>query len=1004
MEKHIDIYKLDSFREKPFWAWAGELDKRQLKKQIAVFKEMGFGGFFIHSRCGLKTEYLGKKWLNLTEFCAKKAAKIGLEAYLYDEDRYPSGACAGLATKVEEFGDKYIFLDICDRFEVDKYRSVVSVFNAVFDGEYLYSYSSYRSDSTDKVLVFYIDDGVYSSTYNGERYLDILNRQATNYFIKLTHERYKQKCGKMFGKQLHGIFSDEFHWGALFTKELLSDRINERKVPFTYTLFEKFENEYGYKLQDKLPELFFIEKGKNFRQIAWQYIALLQNMILEAFVKPYYQWCKDNNLIFTGHLVGEDTLSTQSLQCGSVMRYYEYMTYPGVDVLCDCNLRGWVIKQASSVSKQFGKKYTVSECYGATGYLMNFEKYRYLSDFNTVFGVNFGVPHLCWSSTEGRCKRDYPTSIFYQSCWYKDWSYIENYITRTLFYLSKGRHTTNVCVINPVESAWSLLRCGCSTSEDFYASATDFIGLEEAHEQTFEILSKGGVDFDYLDEDHLIRFAKVVGDEGEVLFDIGNMVYGIVVVSDCVVLRGKTYDLLTRFALDGGKVIVIKDVLKLVDFKFLKENLCEKFIVVENRAELLEKIKKYNNGLSKVDDGLYFTERKTENGCCLFVLNPDRNRVAENKQVLFKGKGGVWHIKAETNEKIPLLSEFCDGFTCVKLSFFNGESKLLWFEETESFQTVIYSENDDGEYIALPEKMEYTLSSENNMVLDYASYTIDEVEFDETYVLSIDDDIRDRFGLERRDEMAIQPWYKEKFVDDYGKKLCKLSLSFSFDIKVIPRKLFLCLENSKKWKIHLNGHGIIKKKTGLWVDCCFDKIRLPIKYLINGKNTISISCEFGEEIEVEAVYLCGDFGVSSDGRTIIELPDKLKIGDVCQQGLPFYGGKIYYHTGIRNKTVSVRFLNANGVTQSIAFDDREIQLPFAPYDSGKVSIKNELSLCVSLSRHNTFGQIHNKNERIEWNGPLSFCDMKDGMFSKEFLFKKQGLLLSPEIKCYNRCK
>ena len=518
------------------------------------------------------------------------------------------------------------------------------------------------------------------------------------------------------------------------------------------------------------------------------------------------------------------------------------------------------------------------------------------------------------------------------------------------------------------------------------------------------MLSKGGVDFDYLDEEHLVRLSKIVCKDGKVSLEVGKMSYKTIIVSDCVVLRKETYDMLAGFASDGGKVVFVKDVLKFVDFKLVKNNLCDKFIIVENRTKLAEEIKKYSDNYYEIDDGLYFSERKTEDGCYLFVFNPDRDRVAENKKILFKGKGKVWIIDVETDEKIPLPSEFHDGFTCVKLSFFKGESKLLRFEKTESFQIAIRSENDEGERIYLPEEMEYSLSSENNMVLDYARYTVDGVEFDETYVLSIDDKVRDRFCLERRDEMAVQPWYKEKFVKNYGKKLCKLSLDFFFDVKVFPRKLFLCIENSKDWQIRLNGHRIFKKKTGSWVDGCFDKIKLPVNRLINGKNTISISCEFGEDVEIEAIYLCGDFGVSSDGRTIIALPDKLKIGDLCQQGLPFYGDKIYYHTGIKNKTVSVRFANANGVTQSIVFDGREKQLPFAPYDSGKVSIKNELSLCVSLSRHNTFGQIHNKNDIIEWNGPLSFCDLKDGKFSKEFLFKKQGLLLSPEIKCYNDCE
>ena len=34
-----------AFRGKPFWAWNGKLDEAELKRQIDVMREMGFGGF-----------------------------------------------------------------------------------------------------------------------------------------------------------------------------------------------------------------------------------------------------------------------------------------------------------------------------------------------------------------------------------------------------------------------------------------------------------------------------------------------------------------------------------------------------------------------------------------------------------------------------------------------------------------------------------------------------------------------------------------------------------------------------------------------------------------------------------------------------------------------------------------------------------------------------------------------------------------------------------------------
>ena len=48
------------FRGAPFWAWNAKLEPRELRRQIRIMKEMGLGGFFMHSRVGLDTEILAR--------------------------------------------------------------------------------------------------------------------------------------------------------------------------------------------------------------------------------------------------------------------------------------------------------------------------------------------------------------------------------------------------------------------------------------------------------------------------------------------------------------------------------------------------------------------------------------------------------------------------------------------------------------------------------------------------------------------------------------------------------------------------------------------------------------------------------------------------------------------------------------------------------------------------------------------------------------------------------
>ena len=87
----------------PFWSWNDVLDEERLVKQVEWMNENGVGGFFMHARGGLKTEYLGEKWFDCIKACSEKAQELGMEAYAYDENGWPSGFVGG----------KLLELDLC---------------------------------------------------------------------------------------------------------------------------------------------------------------------------------------------------------------------------------------------------------------------------------------------------------------------------------------------------------------------------------------------------------------------------------------------------------------------------------------------------------------------------------------------------------------------------------------------------------------------------------------------------------------------------------------------------------------------------------------------------------------------------------------------------------------------------------------------------------------------------------------------------------------------------
>ena len=86
------------FRGLPFWAWNTDITYEKIKKQVAVFKEMGLGGFVIHVRHGLRNEYMGETFLTRVKETVDEAKKNDLTVWLYDEDRWPSGSAGGIVT------------------------------------------------------------------------------------------------------------------------------------------------------------------------------------------------------------------------------------------------------------------------------------------------------------------------------------------------------------------------------------------------------------------------------------------------------------------------------------------------------------------------------------------------------------------------------------------------------------------------------------------------------------------------------------------------------------------------------------------------------------------------------------------------------------------------------------------------------------------------------------------------------------------------------------------
>ena len=101
----------------PFWSWNDKLAPEELRRQIRAMKKAGIGGFFMHARGGLMTEYLGEDWFTATAACIDEAKKQGMHAWCYDENGWPSGFAGMKLLENRENWEHYIVCETKQAFD-----------------------------------------------------------------------------------------------------------------------------------------------------------------------------------------------------------------------------------------------------------------------------------------------------------------------------------------------------------------------------------------------------------------------------------------------------------------------------------------------------------------------------------------------------------------------------------------------------------------------------------------------------------------------------------------------------------------------------------------------------------------------------------------------------------------------------------------------------------------------------------------------------------------------
>lgn len=1001
------------YRGTPLWSWNTKLDQEQLMQQIEILKGMGMGGFHIHPRTGLATEYLGPEFMDLVRASVEKARREGMLAWLYDEDRWPSGFAGGLVTRDARHRAKHLLYTPqpyddtvsptpnisaarAARFE----NGVLLARHQVLlqDGRLAY-YRRLEEGEPEpdegRVWYAYLETAKPSPWWNNQTYADTLSRVTIEQFIHTTHERYLSAVGDAFGKTIPAIFTDEPQFVHKKTLRRADDE-DDLFLPWTTDFGDTYAHLFGEEIFDVLPEVFWELPDGAASSARYRYHDHLAERFSGAFADTIGAWCEAHNLMLTGHMMEEPTLASQTSALGEAMRSYRSFHLPGIDMLCDSR-EYTTAKQAQSAARQYGRPGVMSELYGVTNWDFDFKGHKAQGDWQAALGVTVRVQHLSWVSMAGEAKRDYPASISYQSPWWREYPLVENHFARLNTVLTRGTPLARVAVVHPIESYWLAF----GPLEQTEAERSE---REDAFARLTEWLLFGLIDFDFLAESLLPELCRDLGDANPL--PVGAMRYDVVVVPGLRTLRASTLDVLEAFRDGGGQIVFTGEVPTLVDAVPSDRalHLAERCVLVPfTQRRVLETLEPFREVAVRLpsgtaSDSLLHQVRVDGGARHVFLCNTDRERARTGTLVRFRGEWRVAERDTFTGETRPVNASLERDWTVLEYDFAAHGHLLVTLTPGPPESHGPARRPRYREVGRLADPVPVTLSEPNVLLLDRAAFRLDDGPWEvEEEVLRLDNRLRERLGWPLRLDALAQPWSDPSPVTERS-----LKLRFEFHAAVPLVRPQLALEDADRVVVDLNGTRVERTATGWWVDEAICTLELPD--LATGTHVLELTLPYGRHTNVEWCYLLGDFGVEVHGRhaRLTGAVQTLAFGDWTRQGLPFYAGNVTYNCALpvdhRHLYLSASKFRAPLLSASL--NGSEVgKIAFAPYllDLGPLAPGvHQLDLTAYGNRVNAFGCLHNVDPHTRWYGPNAWRSEGDA-WADEYQLRPTGILVAPRL-------
>jgi hypothetical protein len=482
----------------PFWSWNGTLRSEELKRQMDLMMEQGIYGAFMHARAGLddgETPYFSPEWWAAVDTVVHYAGRTGFQAWLYDENKWPSGSAGGrtISRNPDEFvkkGLKYTVtrLQEGNTFPIDG-KERIRIFAVRMTGENRFDVRSQVDLTQSAPGQWTAPAGSWAvldfeQVVDGRpvKHIDYLDSTAVRTFMDITHEEYYRRYAPFFGNTIPGIFFDEIRFNIIAPSTL----------PWSDDFADSFKKQKGYDILDELPSLIF--RGSRSESINYDFLDELTRRYDRAWFTQIADWCGQHGIDLTGHT--NEGFSAYREE-GDYLKTIGRLQIPGTDneefrYSFPRYVHWYKPKQLSSAAHIYGRNRTMVEAMGGGGYLITPEEYRYGIARLGVCGINFFIPHLFhYTDDNPAAYNDWPPSWFFRNPYWKYFKPLADYGRRISCMNRQGSHVCHVALLYPLTDQWA----------DGYTASPggkDYMDVQD-------ILLNNQIDYDIMNDDAFLR-------------------------------------------------------------------------------------------------------------------------------------------------------------------------------------------------------------------------------------------------------------------------------------------------------------------------------------------------------------------------------------------------------------------------------------------------------------------------------------------------------------------